>query len=192
VLGVAVGGRKDDYEVSGVDFHTRGRRFDELLGEWKRIWSGESFGTAGAIGPLSLNGGPELLIGGSVDAAYWRAAQYGAGWIMGGGTRDNFKDGNAKLEEAWRAAGRDGQPRTAALAYFALGDGATEAADRYLKDYYAFLGDMAAMIAGSAAADADTVKGYVAAFKAAGCDELIMFPSSADPAQVDLLADALA
>src|SRR3954471_15908433 len=27
VLGVAVGGREDDYEVSGVDFHTRGRRF---------------------------------------------------------------------------------------------------------------------------------------------------------------------
>jgi hypothetical protein len=35
------------------------------------------------------------------------------------------------------------------------------------------------------------VKGYVAAFEAAGCDELIMFPSSADPGQVDLLADAL-
>jgi alkanesulfonate monooxygenase SsuD/methylene tetrahydromethanopterin reductase-like flavin-dependent oxidoreductase (luciferase family) len=191
VLGAAVGGREDDYEVSGVDFHTRGRRFDEMLGEWKRIWSGESFGTAGAIGPPALNGGPELIIGGTTDAAYRRAAQYGDGWIMGGGTPDNFKDGNAKLEEAWRAAGRDGQPRTAALAYFALGDGATEAADRYLKDYYAFLGDMAAMIAGSAATDADTVKGYVAAFEAAGCDELIMFPSSADPGQVDLLADAL-
>src|SRR6266567_7665899 len=31
VLGVAVGGREDDYEVSGVDFHTRGRRLDEML-----------------------------------------------------------------------------------------------------------------------------------------------------------------
>src|SRR5437764_9490948 len=33
VLGVAVGGREDDYEVSGVDFHTRGRRFEEMLQE---------------------------------------------------------------------------------------------------------------------------------------------------------------
>src|SRR3954468_24205568 len=34
VLGVAVGGREDDYEASGVDFHTRGRRFEEMLQEW--------------------------------------------------------------------------------------------------------------------------------------------------------------
>src|SRR3954468_14132061 len=34
VLGVAVGGREDDYQVSGVDFHTRGRRFEEMLQEW--------------------------------------------------------------------------------------------------------------------------------------------------------------
>ena len=31
VLGVAVGGREDDYEAAGVDFHRRGRIFDEML-----------------------------------------------------------------------------------------------------------------------------------------------------------------
>ena len=56
MLGVAVGGRQDDYEASGVDFHTRGRRFDAMLDEWRRIWAGESFGTAGAIGPPPPNG----------------------------------------------------------------------------------------------------------------------------------------
>ena len=40
-LGVAVGGREDDYEASGVDFHTRGRDFDEMLATWKRVWDGE-------------------------------------------------------------------------------------------------------------------------------------------------------
>src|SRR5918997_4234009 len=34
VLGVAVGGREDDYEASGADFHTRGRVFDEMLEQW--------------------------------------------------------------------------------------------------------------------------------------------------------------
>jgi hypothetical protein len=34
------------------------------------------------------------------------------------------------------------------------------------------------------------VRGYLQAFEAAGCDELILFPSSADPQQVDLLAAA--
>jgi alkanesulfonate monooxygenase SsuD/methylene tetrahydromethanopterin reductase-like flavin-dependent oxidoreductase (luciferase family) len=29
LLGVAVGGREDDYAASGVDFHTRGPRFEE-------------------------------------------------------------------------------------------------------------------------------------------------------------------
>lgn len=47
-LGVAVGGREDDYEASGVDFHTRGRDFDEMLATWKRVWDGDSFGTAAA------------------------------------------------------------------------------------------------------------------------------------------------
>ena len=46
------------------------------------------------------------------------------------------------------------------------------------------------MIAGSAAKDADTVRQYMGAYEAAGCDELIFFPASADAAQVDLLAEA--
>jgi alkanesulfonate monooxygenase SsuD/methylene tetrahydromethanopterin reductase-like flavin-dependent oxidoreductase (luciferase family) len=192
VLGAAVGGREDDYAASGVDFHTRGRRFDEMLDEWKRIWAGEAFGMAGGIGPPPVReGGPELVIGGTVDAAFRRAAEYGSGWIMGGGTPDDFRQGVAKLEEAWRAAGRDGEPRKLALAYFALGPRAKEDAERYLKHYYGFLGDIADMIVASAATDPEMVKGYASAFEAAGCDELILFPSSTDPAQTDLLADAL-
>ena len=192
VLGVAVGIREDDYEASGVDLHTRGARFDEMLDQWKRIWAGEEFGTAGAIGPQPPGGEPTLIIGGAVDAAFERVAKYGEGWIMGGGTPDQFRDGVAKLDAAWQAAGREGSPRTMALAYFALGDDAEEAADRYLKDYYAWLGDdVAGMIAGSAATDAETVKQYVQAFSEAGCDELVIFPSTSDPDQVDLLADAI-
>ena len=46
------------------------------------------------------------------------------------------------------------------------------------------------MIAGSAAKDPATVQRYIQAFTEAGCDELILFPCSSDPRQVDLLADA--
>jgi alkanesulfonate monooxygenase SsuD/methylene tetrahydromethanopterin reductase-like flavin-dependent oxidoreductase (luciferase family) len=191
VLGVAVGGREDDYEASGVDFHLRGRDFEAMLGEWQRVWGGESFGTAGAIGPRPPRGRPTLLIGGTADVAFERTAKYADGWIMGGGVPDQFKDGAAKTQAAWQAAGREGEPRTASLAYFALGDGAQEAADRYLRDYYAYLGDFAGMIAGSAATDADTVRGDVQGFAAAGCGELIFIPCSTDPGQVDLLAEAV-
>jgi alkanesulfonate monooxygenase SsuD/methylene tetrahydromethanopterin reductase-like flavin-dependent oxidoreductase (luciferase family) len=191
VLGVAVGGRQDDYAASGADFHTRGRDFDQMLDEWQRIWAGESFGTAGAIGPAPTSGRPTLIFGGTADVAFERAAKYGDGWIMGGGAPDQVRDGAARLKAAWSAAGREGEPRTLALAYFALGDNARAAADSYLHDYYAFLGDMAGMVAGSAATDAGTVKAYVEGFAAAGCDELILFPCDPDPGQVDLLADAL-
>jgi alkanesulfonate monooxygenase SsuD/methylene tetrahydromethanopterin reductase-like flavin-dependent oxidoreductase (luciferase family) len=104
---------------------------------------------------------------------------------------DQLADGKAKTEAAWKAAGRDGAPRIMALAYYALGDSAQQDADRYLKHYYAWLGDeFAGMIAGSAAKDPATVQGYLQAFADAGCNELILFPCSPDPGQVDLLADA--
>src|SRR4051794_39448991 len=119
VFGVAVGGREDDYEASGVDFHTRGRRFEEMLETWRRVWGGESFGTAGAIGPQPPNGRPTLIIGGSADVVFERAAKHADGWILGGGAPDQFKQGAEKLQAAWEAAGRDGKPRTMALAYYA-------------------------------------------------------------------------
>jgi hypothetical protein len=40
-------------------------------------------------------------------------------------------------------------------------------------------------------ADAQAVKDRVAAFAEAGCDEFVLFPTSSDPAQVDLLAEAV-
>jgi alkanesulfonate monooxygenase SsuD/methylene tetrahydromethanopterin reductase-like flavin-dependent oxidoreductase (luciferase family) len=191
VLGVAVGGREDDYTASGVDFHRRGRIFEDMLEQWRRIWAGESFGFAGAIGPRPARERPTLILGGSADRTFERLARYGDGWIMGGGAPDQFRQGAEKARAAWQAAGRDGEPRTMALAYYALGEGAEEAAKRYLGDYYAFLGDYAGMIADSAAKDADTVRAYVQGFADAGCDELVLFPCDPDPEQVDRLADAL-
>jgi hypothetical protein len=78
-----------------------------------------------------------------------------------------------------------------ALGYYALGPGAAEAARDDLLHYYGWLGDeVAGMIAGSAATDADTVKRNIQAFSDAGCDELVLFATSSDPEQADLLAEA--
>jgi alkanesulfonate monooxygenase SsuD/methylene tetrahydromethanopterin reductase-like flavin-dependent oxidoreductase (luciferase family) len=106
VLGVAVGGREDDYDASGVDFHTRGRRFEQMLEQWQRIWAGESFGTAGAVGPRPPRGRPTLILGGTAGVAFERAARYGDGWIMGGGTPDQLSEGR-------RRCGQRGTPRAA-------------------------------------------------------------------------------
>ena len=98
----------------------------------------------------------------------------------------------AGARKAWADAGNDGEPRLAGARLLRARRHAEQDAQRYLTDYYAFLGEETAqMIAGSAATDADTVKGYLAAFEAAGCGELIMFPCSGDPAQADLLGEAV-
>jgi alkanesulfonate monooxygenase SsuD/methylene tetrahydromethanopterin reductase-like flavin-dependent oxidoreductase (luciferase family) len=190
VFGTAVGAREDDYEASGVPMHGRGERFEEMLAEIERLWRGAERGFAGGVGP-PLQTPPPILVGGKVDAAFRRAARYGAGWIMGGGTPEMLREGREKTLAAWREAGRDGEPRIAALAYFALGDDAREQADRYLRHYYAILGEEGAdQIAASAATDEQTVKRYIEGFDEAGCDELIFFPCSPDPEQVDLMAKA--
>jgi alkanesulfonate monooxygenase SsuD/methylene tetrahydromethanopterin reductase-like flavin-dependent oxidoreductase (luciferase family) len=185
-LGLAVGGRPDDYEASGVDFDGRGKIFDAQLEELDKLWGGD-----GAVGPEPANGKrPSLLIGGSISSVFRRAAKHADGWTMGGGSPDDFKAASAQLKEAWSEAGRDGEPRKIALFYFVLGDGAEDVAAKSLGDYYAFLGEYTSMVVDSAATDEGTLKGYLSAFEEAGADEVICFPASPDPAQVELLATA--
>lgn len=183
-LGIGLGGRDDDYEASGVELAGRGRRLDTMLGEIKEVWAG------GKVGP-SIEGSPRLIVGGHADASFARAARFADGWIAGGSGPDQFSEGAGKARAAWSEAGRDGEPRTMALAYFSLGDRAEEEARAYLTDYYAWLGEeIAEFLVAGAAKDPETVKQYIATYEAAGCDELILIPSSSDPDQVDLLADA--
>jgi alkanesulfonate monooxygenase SsuD/methylene tetrahydromethanopterin reductase-like flavin-dependent oxidoreductase (luciferase family) len=185
-LGLAVGGRQDDYELSGLDFHQRGAQFDRQLRELTDFWAGD------VVGPDPANGKrPGLLIGGTSDPTFRRMAQYADGWTMGGGGPDVFSAQLAKVREAWSAAGREGQPRSMVLLYFVLGPDAAHIAEQNLGDYYAFLGDYAQRVAQSAAKDADTIKGYLSGFEAAGADEVICFPASTDASQVELLAEAV-
>jgi alkanesulfonate monooxygenase SsuD/methylene tetrahydromethanopterin reductase-like flavin-dependent oxidoreductase (luciferase family) len=184
VLGLAVGGREDDFEVAGADFRSRGRTFDRQLEELGAHWRGET----GVGPPPARDGRPSLLIGGRSDAAFRRAAQYADGWTLGGGSPEVFDESSAKLREAWAAAGRDDEPRTMALFYFALGDRAEEEAREDLLDYYGYVGDAAEQIVAGAAKDESAVKARLSAFEEAGVDEVICFPTSIDPEQVDLLA----
>src|SRR3954453_18583997 len=87
VLGVAVGGREDDYEAAGADFGSRGKAFDRMLEEWAEVWNGD------AIGPDAR---PSVIIGGSSGAAFRRAAAHD-GWIMGGGSPAQLREGLAEL-----------------------------------------------------------------------------------------------
>ena len=183
-LGVGLGGRDDDYEVSGVELRGRGRRLDAMLERIKEVWEGDE------VGP-SIAGSPRLIVGGHADASFVRTARFGDGWVAASSGPEQYEEGARKAKAAWAEAGRQGEPRTMALAYFSLGDEAEADARANLADYYAWLGEQVAeFIVSAAARDAESVRQSLAAYEAAGCDELILFPASSDPAQVDLLADA--
>ena len=184
-LGVGLGARDDDYELSGVDMRGRGRALDQMLEKIEEIWSSDE------VGP-STAGAPRLVVGGHADASFARAARFGEGWIAGGAPSSEYPGMVEKLKAAWTEAGREGEPRTMGLTYFSLGERAAEDAKAYAHDYYAWLGEGAAdYLASVTAQDAEAVWKYLSDFEEAGCGELILFPSSSDPGQVDLLADAV-
>jgi alkanesulfonate monooxygenase SsuD/methylene tetrahydromethanopterin reductase-like flavin-dependent oxidoreductase (luciferase family) len=186
VLGIAPGGREDDYRVSGVDFGERGKTFERQLKELTELWDGDEVGPPAAAGSR-----PKLLIGGYTDLALRRAARVADGWTQGGSTPDALAESGRKLEELWKEQGREGRPFKLALFYFGLGDGAEEQARAELSDYYAWLGEETAnQIVAATATDPETVKRYLAGFEQAGADEVICFPVSSDPDQVELLAEA--
>jgi alkanesulfonate monooxygenase SsuD/methylene tetrahydromethanopterin reductase-like flavin-dependent oxidoreductase (luciferase family) len=183
-LGIGLGGREDDYEIAGVETGTRGRDLDAMLERVWEVWKGDEMGP-------DTESHPRVLVGGSVEASFKRAARFGDGWIAAGAPAEQFAQWRPEFEAAWSDSGRSEPPQNAALAYFSLGDKAEEDARAYLADYYAWLGeDIANFIVAGAAKNAEAVKRVLAAFEDAGCQELFLFPSSSDPRQVDLLADA--
>ena len=188
VLGLGIGWRENDYEISEVPWKERGKRFDELLERLGPLWAESADDTK--LGPDVAADPPEVILGGSIDKAFERAARYGKGWMLGGGTPDQFADGREKLEAAWSDAGREGKPRGLALNYFALGDSAEDDARSYLTHYYALMGaETADAIAGSAATSPEAVRERIKAFEDVGCDELLLMPCSPDPEQADRLAE---
>jgi len=180
VLGVGAGGRSDDFEVSGTSFAGRGKRLDETLLALRSLWS------SGTVGP-ALDQQPPVLIGGRTDAALERMARHGDGTVVVAPPAQ-FAARAAQARSVWEAARRDGQPKLVAYSYFALGSSAVELAEKQLLSYYAFMGPMASMFAGSALTSEDAVTAAVAAYQEAGADELVLVPCSSSPDQLTQLA----
>jgi probable F420-dependent oxidoreductase len=92
VLGVGTSPWREDYDVLGADWDTRGRRMDESIAILRGLSSGDFFEFHGKtydlpsikIAPVSTEPIP-ILIGGHADAALRRAARVGDGWLHGGG-----------------------------------------------------------------------------------------------------------
>ena len=190
-LGVGIGSRDDDYEASGVPMKNRGRVMDEMLDVMKRLWAGEDVGYAGGVGPDVGDNPPRLIVGGGSDNAMRRVARFADGWVMGTAAPDDFRKAVEKLTAAWKESDRSGTPRKLVIQYFALGEDPERDTRASIGDYYSFAPDYAEYTVATTAKGDDQVRERVSQFEEAGADELILFPASADPEQVDLLAAAV-
>jgi alkanesulfonate monooxygenase SsuD/methylene tetrahydromethanopterin reductase-like flavin-dependent oxidoreductase (luciferase family) len=181
-LGLAIGARIEDYEAAGVEHRGRGRRFSDQLAYFRGRVDEER------VGPSRQ--GIELLVGGASGPAFARMARYADGYAHGGGPPRAFAGAAQRAEAAWRDFDRPGRPRLWGQGYFALGD--AERGNAYLRDYYAFTGPFAERVVSANLTSPRAVKDFIRGYEEVGCDELVLFPTVSDAAELDRLAEALA
>lgn len=198
-VGLGVGGREHDYRALDAVFSRRWQRMDDAVAAMRAVWSGEPpFPGADPVGPPPLQaGGPPLVAGVMGPKAIARAARWAIGVDDGSTVTGVSREAAAAVVErvraAWRDAGRPDRPHVSASLWYALGDGAAERLRRYAYEYLEIFGAEMA----SAMADACTVstppalREAVTAAAEAGCDELFLVPTTADPTELDRTRDAL-
>lgn len=116
-LGAGAGWMREEFDVLGVDFSTRGRRFDESIEVLRKLWSGQTVEHRGdhfEFPPLRMLPAPSqpvpIWIGGISRAALRRAARLGDGWLGSGQTPEDALALLAELARLRVEAGRASVP----------------------------------------------------------------------------------
>jgi len=117
VLGAGAGWMREEFEVLGVDFETRGKRFDEGIEVLRTLWSGgmvEYHGEIFDFDRLQMSPAPSapvpIFIGGETKPALRRAARLGDGWLGAGNTPDAAAEILRELVRLRSEVGRDDEP----------------------------------------------------------------------------------
>ncbi len=117
-FGVGLSPWPEDFQVTGTDWKTRGKRMDEMIEIMRGLWTGDYFEFHGnhydvpsiKISPVPTQKLP-ILIGGHADAALRRAARVGDGWMhAGGGQAADLDAALARIAELRREYGRESEP----------------------------------------------------------------------------------
>ncbi len=115
-LGIGVALTKDEFENLGIDFASRGKRTDEILGALQALWtqdipefSGSFYHYSGLrFSPKPYQKPyPPILIGGFSEAARQRVARFGDGWHTLRQTPRQFAKSRADIFARTENAGRD-------------------------------------------------------------------------------------
>lgn len=113
VLGAGIGWMKEEFDIYGVDFRTRGARCDEMIEVLHKLWKGgmvEHHGRHIDFPPLEVSPAPPapvpIYTGGNSPAALRRAAYLADGWIGAGHAPDAVPALLAELARLRQEAGR--------------------------------------------------------------------------------------
>ena len=112
----AVGWMKEEFDVYGVDFHSRGRRMDEMIEVLRKLWSGDivehhgEFFDFPRLLSLPAPGHIPVIPAGASPAVMRRAARLGDGWMDQGNLYRDMEPTMAQLNQFRREAGRDHLP----------------------------------------------------------------------------------
>jgi alkanesulfonate monooxygenase SsuD/methylene tetrahydromethanopterin reductase-like flavin-dependent oxidoreductase (luciferase family) len=126
-LGVGVGWMREEYELLGQDFATRGKRLTEMIPALRELWRGGWVSWSGEyyqVPELMIEPHPEALIpilcGGESDAALRRAARMCDGWVGYAYAWDDAVGYAEKLKKLRREYGRENEPFDILLALLEL------------------------------------------------------------------------
>ena len=190
VLGVAQGGRQDDFDVLDAPFKGRSERFEKQVARVRETWDGARASSRehGAVGPAPAGERIPIWSGGVTPKGIERALRVADGFIFGTAGSEVMGQCAPGIRAGLAANGKP-DAIVAGLAYVALGDDAeaalAEGAHHVLRYYGQLWTEPENLIHhGPASKIAEEVAAYADAL-----DILILFPQIPDLRQVELLAE---
>jgi alkanesulfonate monooxygenase SsuD/methylene tetrahydromethanopterin reductase-like flavin-dependent oxidoreductase (luciferase family) len=194
ILGVAQGGREDDYDVFGARFMGRSRRFERQVGRIREIWRDASAADRdqGALGPApAQEPGPPIWVGAGQPKAVERALRMGDGFLFGTLGPELIGQLVPQIRDGFAAQGKP-DATLAALAYCAVGDDAAKALEEgahHVLRYYGQLWTEPENLIHHG--PPEKIAEDVARYAETGLDVLVLFAEVPSLDQVERLAEGV-
>jgi alkanesulfonate monooxygenase SsuD/methylene tetrahydromethanopterin reductase-like flavin-dependent oxidoreductase (luciferase family) len=186
-VGLGIGIREDDFVVDGLGPKGLGKRIDHDLEVYREFWTGAPVGGGDNPGVPAGTGEVPLLFGGTAEASFARMAKWGTGYVAGSLPPEWVAGHFDQARAAWKDAGREGDPRLVAIAYYSLGD--IDRGRANVHDYYSVAPEFADLVAQGLSGGPEAVRATKDAFEAIGATDLIFNPGTDDPDEIERLAE---
>jgi alkanesulfonate monooxygenase SsuD/methylene tetrahydromethanopterin reductase-like flavin-dependent oxidoreductase (luciferase family) len=190
-LGVAQGGRGDDYDVFGASAEGRSQRLEDQVARIRELWkeARASDRDHGVTGPAPLQDPCPVWVGAARPKAIERAVRIGDGFLFGTRGAEAMAELVPWVRELAAAEGKPDFP-VGGLAYAAVGDdpaAALEEGTHHVVRYYGELGRKPAELVHHG--PAEKLAEEIGEYARSGIDLLIVFPQIPRLDQVERLAD---